>query len=410
MRAKRSIRGLPTHFSISFRARKNSPTRFSHSAPSAGASVFGQYPAGQSGDTCFGYKVKSKMSRCASRTCSSKSQTECGDPAGRTPRCAASKPASACFQSACASRQSRTFRNCSRSALSFTPPPAATRVVFAPAFLVDFFFVCCLLFRLVAMLSSPPISKFQCQLLWSAGACSRFHDQFRVAQLDLAAACRRHRQPRPITRRLFLPPTQRYNPADIFTQVPPIDRPPPSPPQLPPHLRTISSRRNRRAPPAAPEPTPIRCVAKQTDAPGPHPPQLQRKSLRPVAQGPRSPSRLRLHRQPLPRRSLSRSNHLPRAKIQPEARKHHPRLRLHGNPPRCRRRLPRSHPQRSRRRPHFRSRARLRPRPAFERRAKPAHRRPSPRSPQNGLRLHLENRRRLHLQSQQSHRHHRHPR
>src|SRR5271169_1973535 len=105
------------------------------------------------------------------------------------------------------------------------------------------------------------------------------------------------------------------------------DRRHPFPPQLLAHLRAISSRRNCRAPPAAPEP--IGCATKQTDAPGPHPPQLQRKSLRPVAQGPRSPRRLRPHLQPLPRRSLSRSNHLPRAKIQPEARKHHPRLRLY---------------------------------------------------------------------------------
>src|ERR1700733_40071 len=166
IRAKRSVRGLLTSFSITFRSWKNSPTLFPHCASSAGASVFGQYPAGQSGDTCFGFTVKSKISRCANRTCSSKSHTECGDPAGRTPRCAGSNPASACFQSACASRQSRTFRNCSRSALSFTPPACAL-ATFAPAFFADLRFNCCLFLRFVGISASSSVHHAQSEQLSS---------------------------------------------------------------------------------------------------------------------------------------------------------------------------------------------------------------------------------------------------
>src|SRR5271154_803535 len=117
---------------------------------------------------------------------------------------------------------------------------------------------------------------------------------------------------------VFSPPHPALSSGRIFNPGALDDRRHPPPPHLLAHLRTISSRRNRRAPPAAPEPTPIRCVAKQTDAPGPHPPQLQRKSLRPVAQGPRRPSRLRLHLESLPRRSLSPGNEHARTKIQSE--------------------------------------------------------------------------------------------
>src|SRR5580658_1588007 len=104
------------------------------------------------------------------------------------------------------------------------------------------------------------------------------------------------------TRRLYLASRQRYHPAEFSNIGAPDDRRIPFSPRLLPNLRTISSRRNRRAPPA--ESLPIGCAAIQSDALGAHPPELQRKSLRPLAQSSRRPSGLRLHLQPLPRRSL----------------------------------------------------------------------------------------------------------
>jgi len=120
IRAKRSVFGFATSFFIAAKSRANNFKLFSHAFPFGGSGLSGQYPAGQSGEACFGSRENSRMSHCAMRMCSNNSHSERGMPLGRTPRSFGGIPSNAAFQSTCAPRPESRFVRCSRNRFSLT--------------------------------------------------------------------------------------------------------------------------------------------------------------------------------------------------------------------------------------------------------------------------------------------------
>src|SRR3977135_3654093 len=86
IRVKRSAFGFAASFFIAAKSRANNFKLFSHAFPFGGSGLSGQYPAGQSGEACFGSRENSSIAHCALRIGSSIAHTERGMPLGRTPR------------------------------------------------------------------------------------------------------------------------------------------------------------------------------------------------------------------------------------------------------------------------------------------------------------------------------------
>src|ERR1700722_8338287 len=120
MRTNKSVLGLATSFSIVAKSALNDFKLLSQALAFGGSGVFGQYPAGQSGEACFASRENSRISHCAMRMCSSNSHSECGIPFGRIPRTFDGIAANAALKSRCAPRPESKLVRCSRNDFSST--------------------------------------------------------------------------------------------------------------------------------------------------------------------------------------------------------------------------------------------------------------------------------------------------
>src|SRR2546423_11893454 len=84
--ANKSVLGFSTTLIMASCSARNCSMLLLQAAALGGASVFGQYPSGHFGDTCFLLRLNSRMSHCAMRMCSRIIHEECGKLAGLAPR------------------------------------------------------------------------------------------------------------------------------------------------------------------------------------------------------------------------------------------------------------------------------------------------------------------------------------